>query len=79
MTQTTKYNKTAANELRKLSANFFNTIAAGCVLVGLIAPVFAGRYCSYSTGQFVPLEIGVWVMAAVFHIIGRLQLWFLDA
>jgi hypothetical protein len=61
-----------------LSANFFNTIAAGCVLLGLIGPVFAGKYCGYSTSHFVPLEIGVWVMAAVFHMIARVQLWFLE-
>jgi hypothetical protein len=33
----------AKNETRKLAATFFNNIAVGCVLLGLIGPVAAGK------------------------------------
>jgi hypothetical protein len=61
--------KTAKNEQRKLAATFFNNIAVGCVLLGLIGPLATGKY-----GQFVYSEGAAWVLAAVLHIIARQQL-----
>ena len=65
--------KVVKNELRKLSATFFNTIGAGCVLLGLIGPMTAGKIY-----PGLRSEIGMWVLAVLFHLIARFQLWHLE-
>jgi hypothetical protein len=66
--------KTARNEQRKLAATFFNNIAIGCVLLGLIGPVAMGKYGHFLTLEFVYSEGAAWVAAAVLHLIARRQL-----
>jgi uncharacterized membrane protein len=70
--------KTVKNELRKLAATFFNNIAVGCVLLGLIGPVATGKLGHVFTREFVYTEGVAWVLAAVFHMIARRQLRFLE-
>jgi len=45
--------KTVKNERRKLAATFFNNIAVGCVLLGLIGPMATGRFAHFFTIEFV--------------------------
>ena len=66
--------KTARNEQRKLAATFFNNIAIGCVLLGLIGPVAMGKYGHFLTLEFDYSEGAAWVAAAVLHLIARRQL-----
>jgi hypothetical protein len=66
--------KTARNEQRKLAATFFNNIAIGCVLLGLIGPVAMGKYGHFLTLEFVYSEGAAWAAAAVLHLIARRQL-----
>jgi hypothetical protein len=66
--------KTARNEQRKLAATFFNNIAIGCVLLGLIGPVAMGKYGHFLTLEFVYSEGAAWVAAAALHLIARRQL-----
>jgi hypothetical protein len=53
-----KLSKNTKNELRKLAATFFNTIGAGCVLLGLIGPMVTGRLVP--TWETIPYELGAW-------------------
>jgi hypothetical protein len=41
--------KIVKNEQHKLAATFFNNIAIGCVLLGLIGPLATGRYSHFLT------------------------------
>jgi hypothetical protein len=66
--------KAVKNEQRKLGATFFNNIGVGCVILGLIGPATAGKFAVVSG---LP-EIMLWVLALVFHTIGRFQLSFLE-
>jgi uncharacterized membrane protein len=66
--------KTARNEQRKLAATFFNNIAIGCILLGLIGPLATGKYVHFLTLEFVYSEGAAWVAAAVLHLIARRQL-----
>jgi hypothetical protein len=66
--------KTAKNEQRKLAATFFNNIAVGCVLIGLIGPLATGRYGHFLTFEFVYSEGAAWALAAVLHIVAWRQL-----
>jgi hypothetical protein len=70
--------KTVKNERRKLAATFFNNIAVGCVLLGLIGPMATGRFAHFFTTEFVYTEGAAWALAAVLHMIARWQLWFLE-
>ena len=70
--------KTVKNERRKLTATFFNNIAVGCVLLGLIGPMATGRFAHFFTIEFVYTEGAAWALAAVLHMIARWQLWFLE-
>ena len=70
--------KTVKNERRKLAARFFNNIAVGCVLLGLIGPMATGRFAHFFTIEFVYTEGAAWALAAVLHMIARWQLWFLE-
>ena len=62
-----------------MSATFFNNIAVGCVLLGLIGPVATGKLAHVFTHEFVYSEAAAWVLAAAFHMIARRQLRFLAA
>jgi hypothetical protein len=66
--------KIVKNEQRKLAATFFNNIAIGCVLLGLIGPLAMGKYEHFLTLEFVYSEGAAWVLAAVLHMIARWQL-----
>ena len=66
--------KIVKNEQHKLAATFFNNIAIGCVLLGLIGPVAMGKYGHFLTLEFVYSEGAAWVAAAVLHLIARRQL-----
>jgi hypothetical protein len=66
--------KTTKNEQRKLAATFFNNVAVGCVLLGLIGPLATGKYGHFLTLEFVYSEGAAWVLAALLHIIARRQL-----
>ena len=66
--------KIVKNEQHKLAATFFNNIAIGCVLLGLIGPLATGRYSHFLTLEFVYSEGAAWVLAAVLHMIARWQL-----
>jgi hypothetical protein len=70
--------KTVKNELRKLAATFFNNIAVGCVLLGLIGPMATGKFAHFFTIEFVYTEGAAWALAAVLHMVARLQLRFLE-
>jgi uncharacterized membrane protein len=70
--------KTVKNEQHKLAATFFNNIAIGCVLLGLIGPLATGRYSHFLTFEFVYSEGAAWVLAAVLHLIARRQLSLLE-
>ena len=41
--------KIVKNEQHKLVATFFNNIAIGCVLLGLIGPLVTGKYSHFLT------------------------------
>ena len=71
-------NKTVKNELRKLSATYFNNIAVGCLLLGLIGPLATGQFAHFRTREFIFAEGAAWVLSAVFHMIARWQLLFLE-
>ena len=66
--------KTGQNEQRKLAATFFNNIAVGCVLLGLIGPLATGKYAHFLTLEFMYSEGAAWVLAGLLHIIARRQL-----
>jgi hypothetical protein len=68
--------KNTKNELRKLTANFFNTVGAGCVLLGIIGPLLTFKLVP-SLGT-IPYELSVWGLGLIFHCIARFQLWFLE-
>ena len=70
--------KIVKNERRKLAATFFNNIAVGCVLLGLIGPMATGRFAHFFTIEFVYTEGAAWALPAVLHMIARWQLWFLE-
>jgi hypothetical protein len=70
--------KIVKNEQHKLAATFFNNIAIGCVLLGLIGPLATGRYSHFLTLEFVYSEGAAWVLAAVLHMIARRQLSLLE-
>jgi hypothetical protein len=70
--------KTTKNEQRKLAATFFNNVAVGCVLLGLIGPLATGKYGHFLTLEFVYSEGAAWVLAALLHIIARRQLTHLE-
>jgi hypothetical protein len=70
--------KIVKNELRKLAATFFNNIAVGCVLLGLIGPMATGKFAHFFTIEFVYAEGAAWALAAVLHMVARLQLRFLE-
>jgi len=70
--------KTVKNELRKLAATFFNNIAVGCVLLGLIGPMATGKFAHFFTIEFVYTEDAAWALAAVLHMVARLQLRLLE-
>ena len=70
--------KTVKNELRKLAATFFNNIAVGCVLLGLIGPMATGKFAHFFTIEFVYTEGTAWALAAVLHMVARLQLRLLE-
>jgi hypothetical protein len=70
--------KIVKDELRKSAATFFNNIAVGCVLLGLIGPMAAGKFARAFTPEFVYTEGAAWVLAAAFHMIARRQLRFLE-
>ena len=69
--------KTVKNEQLKLAATFFNNIAIGCVLLGLIGPLATGKYTHFLTLEFV-YERAAWVLAAVLRMIARRQLRYLE-
>jgi len=70
--------KIVKNETCRLAATFFNNIAVGCVLLGLIGPVATGKLAHVFTLEFVYSEAAAWVLAAAFHMIARRQLRFLE-
>ena len=57
--------KTVKNERRKLTATFFNNIAVGCVLLGLIGPMATGRFAHFFTIEFVYTEGAAWALGSV--------------
>jgi hypothetical protein len=70
--------KIVKNEQRKLAATYFNNIAVGCLLLGLIGPLATGQFAHFLTREFVYAEGAAWVLSAVFHMIARWQLSFLE-
>jgi hypothetical protein len=81
--------KNVKNELRKLAATYFNNIAVACAVLGLIGPLVAGKLAQLGIGEhstlqqltrreFIRYEIGIWLLSVVFHMIARVQLWFLE-
>jgi hypothetical protein len=57
-----------------LAATFFNNIAVGCVVLGLIGPLTTGKYGHFLTIEFVYSEGAAWVLAALLRIVARRQL-----
>ena len=53
--------KIVKNETCRLAATFFNNIAVGCVLLGLIGPVATGKLAHVFTLEFVYSEAAAWV------------------
>lgn len=66
--------KAVRNERIKLSATFLNTVAAGCVVVGIIAPVASlvlGTTAPASGGALVGLVLALLTANAGPHSLAR--------